>query len=369
MQSFLKLDTPALLVDKAIMEQNIFEMMKKAQQAGVKLRPHTKTHRTPEVARRQVMAGAAGITVAKVGEAEVMAAYGLTDIFIANQIFGEQKFLRLREIHRKVKVAVGVDNREQIEGLSRVFGTEPVPLDVLIEIETGEERTGVLPGEPALALARLIMETPGLKLRGLFSHEGHAYGASSPEACRDIFRKSQQDTLDSAHLLQTKGIAVDEVSIGSTPSLMHGEILPGITEIRPGTYVYMDAAQGSCIQDYSKCALTVLATVISKPVQGRVVVDAGVKALTAFTRAQGICHTPGHGIVKELGTDIRLKKLYDEHGIIIGDEAYAKLEIGEKISIIPNHACPTCNLYDKIYMVENGFVAAEWPILCRGKSQ
>ncbi|MBZ4654383.1 MAG: alanine racemase [Peptococcaceae bacterium] len=365
---YLELETPALLVNKPIMEDNIRMMIDKAREAGVKLRPHTKTHRTPKAAKLQVEAGAHGITVAKVGEAEVMAGEGLQDIFIANEIYGDGKFLRLRDLNRQVRIAVGVDNREQVEALSRVFAGENKPLDVLIEIETGEERTGVLTGEDALSLARLVTESPGLRLRGIFSHEGHTYGASSPEMCAELFRKSQEDTLTMAEILRQNGIPVEEVSIGATPSLMHGKILPGITEIRPGTYIYMDAAQGHALGDYSRCALTILATVISKPTAERVVVDAGVKALTAFTRAQGICHTPGYGLVKGFN-DLRLKKLYDEHGIILSAEANSKLQIGDKIEIIPNHACPTCNLYDKIYVIENEKVVDEWPILCRGKSQ
>jgi D-serine deaminase-like pyridoxal phosphate-dependent protein len=365
---YQELDTPALLVDKTIMTENCLAMMAKARQWGVKLRPHTKTHRTPAVAQLQVAAGASGITVAKVGEAEVMAAAGLTDIFIANEIFGDTKFARLRELSRRVRIAVGVDNAEQVSALGRYFAAEPQPLAVLIEVETGEERSGVLTPQAGLELARLIGATPGLELRGLFTHEGHTYGAASPAVCCELLNQSQRDILAVAELLRQHGIAVNEVSIGSTPSLLHGAVLPGITEIRPGTYIFMDAAQGHCIGDYSHCALSVLATVVSKPTPERVVVDAGVKALTSFTRTQGICHTPGYGLVKGFG-DLRIKKVYDEHGVIASTEASAKLAIGDKIEIIPNHACPCCNLYDNIFVVENGLVVGQWPILCRGKSQ
>ena len=368
MSHFLELDTPALLVNKTIMEQNAQWMADKARQWGVKLRPHTKTHRTPAVAKLQIDKGASGITVAKVGEAEVMAANGLTDIFIANEVYGDLKFKRLRELNRQIRIAVGIDNKEQIQAIGQIFAGETKPLDVLIEVETGEERTGVLDGAAALELARLIEATPGIRLRGLFTHEGHTYGASSPEACVELFKKSQQDVLNAAQYLRDNGIAIEEISIGATPSLLHGDVLPGVTEIRPGTYIYMDAAQGRCANDYGRCALSVLATVISIPTADRVVVDAGGKALTSFTRAQGICHTPGYGLVKDFG-DLRLKKVYDEHGVIQDAEAAAKLKVGDKIEIIPNHACPTCNLYDKVHIIDNGQLIAEWPILCRGKSQ
>lgn len=368
MTKVIELDTPALLLDKSLMEANIRLMMDKARRWGVKLRPHTKTHRTPAVARLQVAAGASGITVAKVGEAEVMAAAGLDDIFIANEIYGDAKFRRLRDLNRRIRIAVGVDNREQVEALGRHFQAEAKPLEVLIEVETGEDRSGVLSPEEGLRLAELIAMTPGLKLRGLFTHEGHTYGAPDPAECVRRMTKSQQDILDVARCLRAKGIAVEEVSIGATPSLLHGDVLPEVTEIRPGTYIYMDAAQGHAIGDYSRCALSVLATVVSKPTPERIVIDAGGKALTSFTRAAGICHTPGYGLVKGFG-DLRLQKVYDEHGVILSSEAHAKLNIGDKVEIIPNHACPTCNLYDEIHVVENGVVTEQWPILCRGKSQ
>lgn len=369
MKSYYDLDTPALIVNKAIMAENIARMAAKAQKWGVKLRPHTKTHRVPALAKLQIAAGASGITVAKVGEAEVMADNGLEDIFIANEIFGETKSNRLLAVHRKVLVAVGVDNQEQIESLAKTFNQEKRPLDLMIEIETGEDRTGVLTAAEALSLAQKIHQTPGLRLRGIFTHEGHTYGAQSKEECVKLFGKSQEDVLAVANYLREHDIEVNEVSVGATPSLMHGEPLPGITEIRPGTYIFMDAAQGNSINDYHQCALSVLATVVSMPTAERVVIDAGGKALTSFTRAPGsICETPGYGIVRGFD-NLRLAKLYDEHGVINSAEANAKLKIGDKVSIIPNHVCPCVNLYDKLYLVEHDNVIEELAILGRGKSQ
>lgn len=367
MVSKWELDTPALLVDYDIVQQNIAWMQRKAEQAGVALRPHTKTHRTPALAQMQVQAGAAGITVAKVGEAEVMAAHGLRDILIANQIYGDAKLERLRRVARTARVAVGVDNAVQVEALSQVFRREPRPLPVRIEVEVGEQRSGLVPGQELVQLAKLIVQSPGLDFEGLFSHEGHTYGACSPEECADLFRVSQQDTLTAARLIRKSGIDCPVVSIGATPSLLLGEILPGVTEIRPGTYILMDAAQGNAVGDFSRCAATVLATVVSKPVPHRVVLDAGVKALTAFTRDRGICVTPGHGIVKQYGE--RISKLYDEHGLLNSEVAYRELQIGDKVEIIPNHICPTCNLYDRIWLVSGEKVVAELPVAGRGRSQ
>lgn len=361
------LDTPALVVDYDRALQNIAWMQEKADRAGVRLRPHTKTHRTPALAHLQLQAGACGITVAKVGEAEVMAAHGLTDILIANQLYGDAKLQRLRQVSRRARVAVGVDNAEQVSALSAAFASEAKPLPVRIEVEVGEQRSGLSPDAALVQLAQQIAAAPGLHFEGIFSHEGHTYGAATQADCRRLFEQSQRDTLRAAELIRQAGIDCPVVSIGATPSLLLGEILPGITEIRPGTYILMDAAQGSAIGDFSQCAATILATVVSKPVSPRVVLDTGVKALTAFTRDRGICLTPGYGLVERFG--VRLSKLYDEHGLLHSERAFDELQIGDKVEIIPNHICPTCNLYDRIYLVRQGQVIAELPIAGRGRSQ
>jgi D-serine deaminase-like pyridoxal phosphate-dependent protein len=368
MKTIQDIDTPALLIDLPQMKKNIKDMQEKADKAGVSLRPHTKTHRTPALARLQLEAGAHGITVAKIGEAEVMAQNGINDIFVASVTMGKQKIERLKNLAAHTMVTIGVDSEEQVAELSAVFAGERKPIEVLIEIETGEERTGLVPGQQLVRLAHIIKKAPGVRLKGVFSHEGHTYGASTAEECGVFFKKSQEDTLRAAKLIRNEKIPVDVISIGATPSLLLGDILPGITEIRPGTYILMDAAQGHAIQDYSRCAAAVLATVTSKPTPDRVVVDAGVKALTSFVRTKGICITPGYGLVKGFN-DLRLARLYDEHGIILDSEASRRLKLGGKIQIIPNHICPTCSLYDAMYIMDGENVIAEYPVLCRGKSQ
>jgi D-serine deaminase-like pyridoxal phosphate-dependent protein len=366
---YSSVDTPALLVDRAIVLRNIDNMQKRADRAGVALRPHTKTHRTPAIAAMQVKAGAQGITVAKLGEAEVMAENGMDDIFIANEIYGDLKFARLRSLAATARLSVGVDNREQVTAISRFFEGAREPANVLIEVETGEVRSGMLPGPELVELAKFIAATPNVRLKGIFSHEGHTYGAEDREQCAAFFRKAQEETLGAAEMIRAAGVPVETVSIGATPSLLvGGDILPGVTEIRPGTYVFMDAAQGAAVGSYDTCAATVLATVMSKPTAERVVLDAGVKALTAVTRDTGICRAPGYGLIKGLG-GIRLGNLYDEHGLVYGREANERLSLGDRVEIIPNHICPTCNLYDRMYLVEDGRVVDELPILCRGKSQ
>lgn len=362
------IDTPALLIDYDLVIKNLRLMQDKADKYKVNLRPHTKTHKMPELAKLQINTGAHGITVAKVGEAEVMAQYGLQDIFIANEIVGIAKLNRIKDLNRKVKIRIGVDNEYQVDQLEEVFQDEQQAIEVLIEVEVGENRSGVITDEQLLRLAGYIRDKKKVVLKGVFSHEGHSYKAKDAEQCRKIAAESQQRTLRAADIIRSMGITIDTVSIGATPSLMHAEIIEGITEIRPGTYIFMDVGQGSAINDFSRCAATILTSVISKPTEERIVLDAGAKALTLQTRSDGICATFGYGLVKN-SANVRLSGVYDEHGLIYNREYAQYIEIGDKIEIIPNHICPVCNLYESAYLVSNGAVLREIPILCRGKVQ
>ncbi|MGI6092763.1 MAG: D-TA family PLP-dependent enzyme [Negativicutes bacterium] len=362
------IDTPALLIDKDLMENNLYSMQKKADKYGVNLRPHTKTHRMPELAKLQMKLGACGITVAKVGEAEVMANNGLTNIFIANEIVGKTKLERIKALNRKITIRIGVDNEYQVNQLEEVFENEEKGIEVLIEIEVGENRSGVITVDQLINLANHIKRKKKVILKGVFSHEGHSYKAKDPETCIKASIESQQRTLHAGNLLKELGIAIDTISIGATPSMMHAEIVEGITEIRPGTYIFMDVGQGSAINDFTKCAATVLTTVISKPTEERIVLDAGAKSLTSQNRSEGICSTQGYGLVKN-SDNIRLSGVFDEHGLIYSKAFSEYIQVGDKIEVIPNHICPTCNLYEKAYLVSKCSIIKEVPILCKGKSQ
>ncbi len=362
------IDTPALLIDNDLMKNNLLFMQEKANQYHVNLRPHTKTHRMPELARMQMDGGAYGITVAKVGEAEVMAENGLANIFVANEIVGLSKLERVKALNRKISIRIGVDSEYQINQLEEVFQNEEKGIEVLIEVEVGENRSGVITDEQLINLAKHIQTKKKVILKGVFSHEGHSYKAKNIEACIEASIENQKRTLRAGTMIKELGIAIDTISIGATPSMMHGGIIEGITEIRPGTYIFMDVGQGSSIQNFNKCAATVLATIISKPTDERVVLDAGAKSLTSQNRSEGICATHGYGLVKN-SNDLRLSGVFDEHGLIYNKEFRDSMEIGDKIEIIPNHICPTCNLYEKVYLVSQGTILREIPILCRGKSQ
>lgn len=364
------LDTPAMLIDLDVMERNMRGMQKKADAAGVKLRPHTKTHRTPAIALLQEAAGAVGVTVAKLGEAEVMAAEGLKDIFIANEIVGAVKLERLRRLARGLpRLAVGADSPVHALMLSSAMAGESKPIDVLVDVNTGDPRTGIAPGKPTVELAQFVTSLPGLRLRGIYTHDGQSYDVATADEVRAVNRESQRLMVETAELMRAEGLAVEEVSVGSTPSLLLDGVLPGVTEIRPGTYIFMDADQAQVVGTYEHCAQTVLATVISRPTPERVVLDAGTKALTYYVQTDGITRSPGHGRLKA-HPEIFLDKKSDEHSSFdIPRGSGLVFEIGDLVEIIPNHACPTTNLYDVLYAVRDGRVETVWPVLCRGKSR
>lgn len=368
LSSYQQIETPALLIDNQIMQENLRFMQAKADQYQVKLRPHIKTHRMPELAKLQMQLGAAGITVAKVGEGEVMAEHGLNNIFIANEIVGKTKLERIKALQKTARIRIGVDNRYQIDQIEEVFQSAESGLEVLIELEVGENRSGVITDDQLIDLVKYIKTKQKVVLKGIFSHEGHCYKAKDIDDCLKLAAESQQRTVRTAGIIRSLGVEIDTVSIGSTPSLMQAPLMAGITEIRPGTYIFMDVGQGSALQDFSKCAATVLTTVISKPTEERVVLDAGAKSLTSQNRSGGICATYGYGLVKN-SANVRLSGVFDEHGLITDQEFSKSIQVGDKVEVIPNHICPACNLYEKAYLVADGKYIKEIPVLCRGKSQ
>lgn len=367
--NYRELDTPAMVIDRDIMMDNIRRMQAYADRNQVALRPHTKTHKMPELARLQVQAGARGITVAKVGEAEVMADYGLQDILIANEIVGEEKFRRIRRLmDRGVKVSFGMDSIPQADLIEKGFADSDKPAQVLVEIEVGENRSGVIePDDFEALLTHVKHACPHIAFRGIFSHDGNSYHAKDLEECREIHLASQRRTLEFAQLAKNLGMEPEVVSIGSTPSLLQDfPILPGVTELRPGTYILMDASQANVIGNQSQCAATVLATVISRPTDERVILDVGAKGITMQSRKTGICSAAGMGLIRDFpGTWI--DDVYDEHAIIYSKDMHDRVQVGDKVEIIPVHICPVMNLHEQAYLVSGGQVVDCLPIRCRGK--
>ena len=365
---FEKLDTPSLLIDIEQARKNILEMQKLADELGVTLRPHTKTHKMPYFAKLQMEAGACGIAVAKIGEAEVMAENGIGDIFIANEIVGIQKYERLLRLHEKITIRCGVDSPFQIDQIEEVFSGAEKPLEVLIELEVGENRSGVITDGHLTELVEHIKKKEHVILKGIFSHEGHTYKAPDAGAWRHLAEESYLRTLRAADLIRSHGVEPEIISIGATPSIMNHAFLEGITELRLGTYIFMDMGQSRAVGDYSRCAATILATVISKPTDTRVVLDTGAKALVPQNRSEGICATGGFGCV--LGEeDVVISNMFDEHGLIENKDFHDRVSLGDKVRIIPSHICPTVNLYDEAALISDGLVVGTVPILCRGKTQ
>ena len=365
-----ELDTPSLLIDKERLERNILDMQRYAKESGVCLRPHTKTHKCPEIAKMQLAAGACGIAVAKTGEAEVMAENGISDIFIANEVVGGSKLRRIAKLAEDgVKISFGVDTPCQVTEAERIFEEADVSVPVLIEIEIGENRSGIIEQADFLTLLDTIRTCPHVLFGGIFSHDGNTYSAESIAALHQLSETAQVRTLHFADLARQHGMPCKTVSYGATPTFMnHVKILPGITELRPGTYALMDASQGHAIGTLERCAATVLASVISKPTGTRTILDVGAKGLTMQSRTEGICATPGKGTIYGR-EDVHIEKVFDEHAILNDKAFHDAVQVGDKVRIIPVHICPVCNLYETAYLIDGDEVVRKLPIACRGKLQ
>jgi D-serine deaminase-like pyridoxal phosphate-dependent protein len=355
------LPTPVVLVDLDVLERNVARMAARARESGVRLRPHLKTHKCLEIGRLQLAAGAAGACVAKVGEAEVFLEGGFDDLFIAYPIVGEDKGRRLLALADRARLAVGVDSIEGARSLAAPFREASRRLGVLLKVDVGYGRVGVRPRQ-ALAVARAVAEMPGLRLRGVFTHAGHAYGARTRRELERIARLEGESLGRTAVRLRRAGLPIEEVSIGSTPTAALAMTVRGVTECRPGNYVFHDGTQvalGTCaVED---CALSVLATVVSVPAADRAVVDAGSKTLSS----DPLRPRPG-GYGRVLGRGGVLQKLSEEHGVVSvpRGESY---RVGERVRLLPNHACVVANLHDRLIGVSGDRVEALLPVAARGR--
>jgi D-serine deaminase-like pyridoxal phosphate-dependent protein len=361
------LDTPALLIDLDVVARNLERMQEKANNYGVALRPHIKTHKIPELAQLQMRLGAHGITAAKVSEAEVMAAAGIKNIFVANQIVTKEKLHRLAALSKDVNISIGLDSIAAARKLSEVFAASGLSIEYLIEINSGLNRCGVLPGKEAVELFQAVDNLPSLRFKGIFTHAGQVYGADSLSEVKEISRHESIIMAETAKAFAEVGTSPDIVSVGSTPTMKVWQGHEGVNEIRPGNYIFHDAIQMSLgAATLEECALSIVSTVISRPEKERAVLDGGSKAFGLDRGAHGKEMVTGFGIV--LGKQAILARLSEEHGILTLDPK-VDLDIGEKVRIIPNHACAVVNLFDRAYGIRNGAVVEEFKIAARGKSQ
>ncbi len=339
--SQLDVATPAPIVDLDRLEQNLARWQRHCDELGLRNRPHIKTHKCVEIARRQVELGAAGVTCQTLGEAELMAEAGLDDLLLATNVVGDRKLARLAELLDRTTVTVVADHAGLLPGLERAAAGRELP--VLVECDTGLGRTGVQTPEAAADLAEQVARRPPLRFAGFTTYP------SLPGA-RDFLEQAVTEAT-------RRGLEVETVSAGGTPTMWSaGELRPTVTEYRIGTYVFHDRmtveAGAAGLEDV---ALTVCATVVSRPAPGRAILDAGSKALSSDRSGE-----PGHGLVLEAPSS-QLVRLNEEHGYVEladGDE----LELGQQVRIVPNHACVVANLFDELTVVADGAVAGTWRV-------
>ncbi len=362
---FPDIDTPALVIEKSIMDNNLATMQGIADKLKVKLRPHIKTHKTPELAKKQIELGAVGIAVAKLGEAEIMADNGIKNVQIANIIVGEHKIRRLIDLHKRLDfVSCCVDSIENVHMIDKLFSEKDRIIDLYLEIDVGFGRSGIKDFDKALWLAKEISQMKGVRLKGILTHAGQAYSASSQEEIKEIGLVEGTIMVNLAKFLKSNGIVIEEISVGSTPTAEYSAGVNGVTEIRPGNYIFHDMIQVSLgVTDISNCALSVISTVISKPSDERVIIDAGSKSLGLDKGAHGNEKLTGHGFI--INKNAVIGRLSEEHGFVFHTNEH--FSIGERIRIIPNHACAIMNLYDYVFLVDNNKIIAEYKIAARGK--
>jgi len=397
---FTDLPTPQVLVDRARLLSNIDRMQADADAHAVRLRPHAKTHKIPAIARWQLDRGAAGICCAKLGEAEVFAGAGVEDIRLPYPVnpYNAPRLLALME---SCRVSIIVDHPGVARGWSDVMHEAGRTLDVLVKVDVGTHRCGIDPATPqALEFVRLVASLPALRLRGLLSHAGHSYGADCEEALRAIARDEAELLGRLAAAARRDGIAIDEVSVGATPTARFSLAEPGVTELRPGTYAYFDRTQvalgAATLQD---CALTVLAMVVSKPAPDRIVLDCGSKTLStdpprgfwhpsapppqrgcrvgdpgaAAPGAPLIGRPSGYGAVfadldaTAVADDLLIERLSEEHAVVLVASGSTPLEPGDFVRVLPNHVCVVSNLVDCVRLVEGREVVDTLAVAARGK--
>ena len=358
-------DTPSVLVDEARLERNMLEIAQLAGQHGKRLRPHVKTHKTVEIAARQRELGAVGLTVAKLGEAEAYADAGFDDLLVCYPLVGPLKLARLAALAQRVTASTVVENLDAARELSAAMLHAGVRLDVLVKLDVGMHRVGI-PDRDVHGLAHAVAGLTGLRLRGVCIHEGSVYAEPDPARRRSVGRAQVQRLVRTADRLREHGLPIDVVSCGATPSFRDVIDIEGVTEVRPGNYVFYDATQVALgVVGPERCALSVLSTVVSRSARDRGIVDAGAKALSLDRGAHGLSLLDGYGRV--LGRDdVRLESLSEEHGWlrVVGD---LPLTIGDRLCILPNHACAVVNNFDRLTVVRDDAPIAEWNVIARGR--
>jgi D-serine deaminase-like pyridoxal phosphate-dependent protein len=356
-QSVRALDTPALIVDLDVMEANMARILAACRRQGVAWRPHSKMHKTPEIARMQVAAGAIGITCAKVGEAEVMAAAGIRDILIANQIVGHTKIERLVSIAGRADPIVCIDSVENAKALDAAFRAAGKQLRVLIEVDIGMHRAGVTPGADVVELAREIAQCDGLRLAGVEGWESHATTIADPLDKEQTVREAVAQLVASARACREAGFPVEIVSCGGTGTFPFCTEQPGVTEVQVGGAIFSDMHYRTHFHMDFEPALTILATVTSRPTPTRVIVDAGKKTMSgdaAMPQPRGV-------------RAVRSMRLSAEHTTLELDAPSELPAIGDEIEFVVGYSDTTVHLHEEIAAARGGRIEAIWRVAGRGR--
>ena len=352
-QPLAALDSPQLVIDLDVVDANLRRMLGAFRDRPVAVRVHFKSLKCAGLARYVAAAGASGFLCAKLNEAEVLADAGLTDIFIANEIVGPIKVRRLAELARRARVRVCVDDAQNVEALAQAVRAAGVTLGVLVEVDVGQHRCGVEPGEPALALARRVHASPGLRFVGLQGYDGHLQMVPDPGERRARCLEGLQALVATRRLIEGAGIPVDVVTGAGTGTWEFVGFHEGVTEIQPGSFVLMDCAYHAIRPEFA-CALSIAATVVSRR-PAWYVLDAGSKAISRDFGTPTLKNRPQDKVLK----------LSEEHTTV--ETTDPTLQVGERVEVIPAHCCATMNLHRQCVAVRRGHVEALWPIEASGR--
>lgn len=356
--------TPYVYVQLEKLEKNIQTMTDRLRAVGIDHWPHIKTHKSIEVARKQLAAGAKGITCATISEAEVFASAGFENIFIAYQLVGDDKLNRLKKLAKKVRIRTIVDSLVVAEGLSKVAEEIGQTIDVLIEIDGGSHRGGVQPGKATLTFTQQVAEISGLNVKGIFTYVGQIYSLPTVAAVKEEAKREAELLLDNKQLLEEHGIEVEVTSGGSTLSSYYSEQLRGITESRAGNYVFGDMnAVAHDVYTPDECALRVCATIVSVTLPGYATIDAGTKTLTSDLSAAG----ENFGYIIDY-PDVNLVQLNEEHGYLRYDPEKYEFFVGDQVHIVPNHVCVLPNVNETVFAFRDGKYEGEISIAAKGKT-
>ena len=358
-----ELDTPVLLVDADTFERNVARMAKLCADAGVACRPHAKAHKSPRVARIQMEAGAVGMCCAKLGEAEVLAAAGIEDLHITTPVVGASKIMRLLEAARRSHVSVVVDDADNISDLAAGAQTAGLRLDVLVEVDVGQGRCGVPPGPRAAELARLIDGHPWLHFRGLQAYQGLIQMKGDVAERRAAAAEALEKAELSARSVREAGLEIEVLTGGGTGTSAIDAAAGGLTELQPGSYIFMDTNYSAIGWEDAPAppfenALTVLAGVLSRPASDRAILDSGMKAISGDG---GVPRPVEH-------EEAEFRFAGDEHGQL-AFPGEAPLKVGDKVTLLPSHCDTTVNLHDRFIVTRGDEVEDVWDIAARGRSQ